>query len=206
MLRSSILAVLAATGCAAAPAAASDTLPRSLAVVTPAVFASRADIADDPREPGIVVSTRRGYMRDRSLQGASADDVHLRAVIDRGTGKVTWQVWHELAYTWGQKDLFAVHYSSGGTERQVRPFQVEHRPDRCPAVDAVGFCGLATRVGFELPENTVREIAGSYVPGSRASWRLRFQDAGGRDVTGGLAPAEAAGLLQVVEGLQRQRG
>lgn len=189
---------LAAMLCAAAPAAAHEKLPAALAALSPAEFAQDIRITDDPLSSTIVVSTEAGYTRTRALKGALADDVHLRALIDRSTGKATWQVWHEIAYVGGEKDLHAVHYQAGGAARAARPFHVSHRLDRCPPTDAVGFCGQASRIGFELSEDVVREIAVGYAAGSRKPWSLRFEDAGGKPVLGGLAPGEAAGLLLAV--------
>lgn len=204
-LRRLALAPLIAAACAATPALADHELPRTLAGLSPADFAGRIAIADDPRAPVIAMSTQDGYTRIRSLKGALADDVHLRAMVDRRTGTAVWQVWHDLAYTWGQKDIQAVAYEVGGNAHETRPFQVTQGPDRCPPTDGVGHCGSATRVGFVLPEQTVREIASSYAPGSRAPWRIRFKSEDGGDVIGGLAPAEVAGLLQAVERLRFER-
>lgn len=180
-------------------AAAYEQLPRSLARLSPADFAAQVEIADDPQGQAVVLSTREGYTRGRAIKGAHANDVHLRALVDKRTGEVSWQVWHELMYVGGRKDLHAVHFLSSGGERQVRPLVVDHWLDQCPATDGVGFCNQNTRIAFALPEGTVREIAASYQAGRREPWRLRFKDADGRDVTGGLAPAEAAGLVQALD-------
>ena len=122
-----------------------------------------------------------------------------RALVDRRTGRVTWQVWHDLAYVGARKTVRAVSYASAGETRRSQPIHLDHWPDRCPPTDGVGMCNEAMRVAFELPEQTVREIAAAYRPGARTPWTLHFQDENGRDVTGGLAPAEAAGLLQAVD-------
>lgn len=196
-------ALLAIALCAATPAAACEVLPSALAKLSPADFAQDMRIEDDPRQPAIAVSTQAGYARVRSLKGALADDVHLRALVDRRTGAVTWQVWHDLAYVGGRKEVETVHYLTGDRPREVRPFHVAYRPDRCPPTDAPGHCGEAVTVGFELTEADLREIAAAYVPGSRAPWLVRFKVADGRDVTGGLAPAEAVGIVTAVATLRQ---
>lgn len=193
-------ALFAIALCAATPAAAYEALPAGLAKLSPADFSADARVEDN--RSTITVSTQAGYTRTRSLKGALADDVHLRAVIDRGTGKVSWQVWHDLAYVGGRKEVETVRYLTGGGAREVRPFSIEYRPDRCPPTDAPGHCGETVTVGFELTEAEVREIAADYAPGSRAPWRLTFKVAGGHDVAGGLAPAEAAGILTAVDSLR----
>jgi hypothetical protein len=195
------IAALAVLALLALPqvAGAYERLPRPLAGLSPAHFAERVRIADDPLEAAVVLSTRDGYTRSRSIEGARADDVHLRAVIDRATGRVSWQVWHDLAYVGGSRDLAAVHYLAGGSLRQSEPLLVEHWEDLCPATDGIGSCSQFTRIAFELPEDAVREIAAAWRAGAREPWRLRFKDRRGRDVTGGLAPAEVAGLVGAVD-------
>lgn len=198
---STVLGLLAAGALAAFPLAASayEQLPRPLARLTPADFAGQIQIVDDPLEPAIVLSTRDGYARSRALKGARADDVHLRALVDRQTGRVTWQVWHDLIYVGGRKNVSAVHYRYAGERRAAEPVTVRHWLDQCPPTDGIGACNQVSRIVFELPEKTIREIAAAYGAGAREPWRLRFEDANGRDVTGGLAPAEAAGLVQALE-------
>jgi len=184
---------------AAPPALAADPLPHRLAALTPADFATQVTIVNDPLTGAVVLSTQAGYARSRAIGGARANDVHLRAVVDRASGRVTWQVWHDLVYVGGRKDISAVHYRSGGAERLARPLSIEHWLDRCPPTDAVGFCNQATRIGFELPEQAVREIAAAWRAGARTAWPVRLRDtAGGGEVIGGIAPAEAAGLMQAL--------
>jgi hypothetical protein len=201
MLRNCLLA-----GAAAAvlliqpqPAAAYDRLPQKLAALSPADFAARVRIENDAVMPSVVLSTQDGYTRGRSIKGALADDVHLRAVVDRRTGNVSWQVWHELAYVSGPRELDTIDFRVRGTAYQVRPLVVDHRLDRCPPTDAIGHCGHAMRVVFEVPDPVVREIAESYRPGERGPWQLRFRSSQGEDMVGGISPAEAAGLIQALE-------
>lgn len=166
--------------------------------MSPAEFARQVRVADDPLEHEVEFTTRRGYRAGRSLEGAMANDIHLRALVHRESGAVRWQVWHELVTTQGELDITDVRFVAGGATRSVRPSIVEAWKDRCPAYDNNMSCSHFTRVVFELPEDAVREIAASHSTGSRLPWRLRFKDASGRDVTSGIAPAEAAGLLLAV--------
>lgn len=183
----------------AAPAAAYEKLPRSLAGLSAAHFAGSVRVNDDPLSSAIILSTHEGYKRSRAIDGALADDVHLRAAIDRRTGRVTWQVWHDLAYVGGKRELASIRFLSPRGLYETAPLIAEHRLDRCPPTDGVGSCGHAVRIAFEVPERAIREIAGSYEPGTRAPWRFRFTEAHGKDMTGGIAPAEVAGLLQAVD-------
>ena len=194
---STAAALFAVMAVSSHPALAVEKLPRPLTELSPSHFAQQ--IAISQTETGTVLSTQDGYTRSRGIKGARANDVHLRAVVDQQSGKVSWQVWHDLVYVGGRKALSAVHYTAGGVTRQAKPLHVEHWLDECPATDAPGFCNQFTRVAFELPEHAVREIATAGHAGTSAPWRLRFVDAAGKDVTGGLAPAEAAGLVQAFD-------
>jgi hypothetical protein len=187
----------------AAPAAAYERLPTGLARLSSADFASKVRVIDDPLEPVVILSTQDGYKRGRSITGAQADDVHLRVLVDRKTRRVSWQVWHELSYMGNQRDLGSVHYVTGGMLEQSKVMALENWLDQCPPTDGVGSCNQLVRVAFELPDRAIREIADAYRPGERRPWRLRFKDANGRDVTGGLAPAEVAGLVYALETWQR---
>lgn len=189
-----------------AAALAVDSLPRSLAELSSGDFASRVEVTDDPSGAAVVLSTREGYSRARAVKGAHANDIHLRAVVDRNSGRATWQVWHELVTVRGHEGITAVHYMLGGKSRTARPLKAEYWLDDCPPADGLGACNRFTRVGFELPERAVREIASAYERGSRRPWKFRFQDASGRDVTSGIAPAEAAGLVRALDTWRRERG
>lgn len=191
------LSLLAAALVIAPAAYGYDKLPRSLAALSPADFADQVQVTAE--QGSVVLSTRLGYARARAVRGAHVDEVHLRAVVDRVSGKVTWQVWHDLVTVRRHRSVVAVQYSSGGELQTARPTVIDHSHGQCPPTDGPGFCNKITRIGFELPENTVREVAAGYAAKSRAPWLVHFRDAAGRDVVSGLAPAEAAGLVAAVE-------
>ena len=186
-------------------AAAYDRLPTPLARLSPAYFAGKVRISEDPLGETVTFSTYEGYQRGRSLKGAYAADVHLRAHVDRGNGRVTWQVWHDLITIRGHKAVVAVEYRAGGIWRVVRPSAVHHGFSHCPPTDAAGSCNQVTRIAFELPETAVREIAAAGRGGAQQPWQLRFKDASGRDVTGGIAPAEVAGLVAALDAWRETR-
>lgn len=191
------ISLIAVTLAVAPAAAAYERLPRALAAMSPADFAAQVHIAD--KQGVVVLSTREGYTRGRVVRGAHIDDVHLRAVVDKASGRTTWQVWHDLVTVRRHRDVVSVEYLAGGELRAARPIGLDHSLGQCPPTDGSGFCNKITRIGFELPEQAVREMAASYAVGSRTPWRLHFRDAAGRNVTSGLAPAEAAGLVAALE-------
>lgn len=196
---------LATFGWATAAAAYAE-LPRELAGLTPAQFAERVRVRDEPSEPHILVSTRKAWQRGRSLEGAHAKDVHLRALVDKQTGAVRWQVWHDLVHDGRARTLVGVSYLVDGKPAEASLIGSEHWESDCPPVDAMQrACNSHARLVFELPGQVVAEIAALYSPDRRDPWRLHFRDEAGGTITGGLAPAEAAGLLEVVERVRRDR-
>lgn len=186
-------------GATAAGATTSIHLPQSLSRLSPADFARKTIINDDLLEDIVVLSTQRSARSEGPAKGAWIEEAHLRVIVNRGTGKASWQVWHDLAYTGARKEVSAVHYLVDGELRRSQPNVVEHWLDQCPATDAPGQCNQLTRIVFELPEEQVRSIAESHNTGSRQPWLIRFKDSNGQSVTVGFAPAELAGLLQAYE-------
>ncbi|WP_157218218.1 hypothetical protein [Flavisphingomonas formosensis] len=182
-----------------AAASASDTLSKRLAAMTPADFESRTSIVNDPLEPDLVISTEKAHRGRQPIRDGLADNVYVRALVARDTGAVRFQIWHDIAY-WGQrKELYQVNYVAGGALKSDPLAIAAHRADECPFVDEVVYCKLNKTLVFEVSEPVMREIAQQYQPASRDPWSFRFKDRLGRDVTSGIAPAEAAGLLRVLD-------
>jgi len=185
--------------------AAQDKLPKGLSRLTPETVTERIEVTDDPLEPYILVSTKDAWARGRAIDGAHARDVHLRALVDRRSGAVQWQVWHELTYRGIIQDMTEVNYRAGGRLQKTDVLIAKRWYDDCPSVDAIQTaCRKYARFVFELPGNVVEEIAADYSPGDRAPWRLRFSDGNDGMITSGLAPAEAAGLIEAVAKVRRE--
>lgn len=191
----------------AAPVAAQDykPLPRALASMPPAAFAQRVEIVDDPLDSAIVLSTARGFRGGQAMIGAYADDVHLRVRIDRATRRATWEVWHTLINFGARAEIRSITYAAGPEPVTVQPKAIDAWEDLCATGDSSAPCHRYIRVGFEVPEQVIAEIANGYRPGSREPWRVRFDDASGAALIGGIAPAEAAGLLQAASAHARLR-
>jgi hypothetical protein len=183
------------------PAAASaiKRLPKHLAAMTPAQFEHRTAVLDDPFEPTIVISTEKAVNDRRTIADGLTQDVHLRALIDRETGVTRLVIWYNLAYWGAHKSIYQVHYRADGGLRKAEMLMIAHQSDNCPAVDAVGSCIRNKTLAFEVPETVLREVARDYVPLSRAPWTFQFKDSRGDDVMGGIAPAEASGLLRALD-------
>ncbi|GGB99538.1 hypothetical protein GCM10011494_17520 [Novosphingobium endophyticum] len=204
-IRTTLLALVGAALMCGTAGAAYDKLPKGLARLTPEEVSRRIEVTDDPLEPYILVSTRGAWARGRSIDGAHANDVHLRALVDRGSGAVQWQVWHELVSGRVMRDMTEVSYRVGGRPQKADVLVMKRWSADCPSVDAIHTaCNQYARLVFELPGSVVQEIADAYSPGHRAAWRLRFTDARGATIAGGLAPAEASGLVEAVTRVRHQ--
>lgn len=187
-------------------AQAREDLPRALATLTPQDFAARAEVVDDPAEPHVVASTRkawpRGYGRSPS-GGVEIGDVHLRALVDRESGAVRWQLWQELTHVGAPSALTGLGFHDGTEPVEAALARAERRPERCPAQDALHTsCTVRVHYMFDLPAEAMTRVAESYAPGSRTPLRLAFSDAAGRTHEVALAPAEVAGLAAVVGSLR----
>jgi hypothetical protein len=206
MIRSMLRAGAAVLVLVPVVAGAEVALPRGLAALSSADFAARTQVVDDPLEQAVVLTTASAYKRGQAMDGAFATDVHLRAAVDRASGKVTWQVWHEMINFRQKLHVAAVQYRSGGALQAGQPARVEKWDEVCQMADTNAPCFTHLRVVFDLPEAAVREIAASWSAGSRTAWPVRFKAEAGDDVTGGLAPAEAAGLVQAVDAWRARTG
>lgn len=202
LLRTGMAISLAGGFLAAAPALAVEELPRSLARVSPADFADGVQVVDDSLEPELVLTTHDTYARGRALDGARANDVHLLAAIDRASGAVTYRVVHDITYFAPRRSFTHVQYVDGQTLRDSPVTVVEGGSDFCNRDTAIGECRVFQTISFELTQAEMERVAAAYAEGSRQPWQLRFKEEQGQDVTGGIAPAEAGGLLRAVERLR----
>jgi hypothetical protein len=194
-----VLLIGAAAGIIPQSAAGQDQMPKRLAAMTPGDFEKKIVVTDDPLERHVVISSHKAFRQSATLGDGMARDIHMRALVDRQTGATQFQIWHDIAY-WGQrKSFYQVNYIAQGNLHQTDLLVVAHRADDCPAIDGIGSCSRNKTLAFEVPESVMRDIARQYTPRSRSRWTFRFKDQLGLDVTSGIAPAEAAGLLSVLD-------
>lgn len=189
----------AALICFGAGANGQRDLPRKLAAMTPADVEAKARIADDPLERHVIISTDRAFRGSRPIDGGDQSQAHLRAIVDRATMTTRFEVRQETVYSGPRKELYQVNYLQNGALVEAALALAVHESDSCPQADMIGSCILTKTVAFELTEPLVREIAALYKPRSRTPWAYRIKDRNGNDITGGIAPAEASGLLEALE-------
>ncbi|HWU02266.1 MAG TPA: hypothetical protein VN222_05960 [Novosphingobium sp.] len=187
---------------AAAPqsAAAATQLPIRVAGIPADHFARAIKVSDDRLEPYVSFTSKSAHKGQHSLAAGAEGDVHLTAHLDRESGKVSYRVWHDITNRDAPRELNRVHYVAGGKVTQAKLSVARHWESNCVPLETGGQCDQRIRVAFDVPEHVVREIASGYEHGSRKGWAFRYKDAHGSDLDGILAPAEAAGLIQAVDG------
>lgn len=194
------LRALAALAMLLPVAAVAEAKPdKRLAAMTPERFRAAASTVDDPLEFETVISTERGYRRERTMKGTVGNDSHLRAVIDKRSGAIRYEVWQEIRYFGPRRAYHAVHFAAGdGVER--KPLSIaRHGADLCPEPETNGDCVMTKTMVFAVDEAVLRGVAADYRAGGAESWKFKFKDDTGRDVVSAIAPAEAAGLLLAVD-------
>ena len=186
---------------AAVPAIAqSATLPKSLRALTPEAARAATTINDDPLEFEATFSTEKAHREGWLFAKPDGHDNHLRAVLDKRTGKVRYEVRTKLRYWGTQRDYRAAHFDTDTGLQKVDLTLTRHGQEFCSTNDLNFACPLSKTVAFPIDEAVVRVIAARYDRAGQQPWGFKLKDDTGYDVTSAIAPAEAAGLLQAVEG------
>jgi hypothetical protein len=175
-------------------------LPIRVAALPADHFARAVTVNDDQLEPYVSFSSQGAHKGQQALGSQTEGDLHLTARVDRGTGAVSYRVWHEITSTDAPRELTRVHYRAEGKVTQSELSVARHWESNCVPRETGGQCDQRMRIAFDVPEQVMREIAASHQQGSRAGWAFRYKDAHGSDLDGVLAPAEAAGLIRAVDG------
>ncbi|WP_114226593.1 MULTISPECIES: hypothetical protein [Sphingomonas] len=165
--------------------------------LTPAGVAAVVQVKDDDLEPTAVLDTSKAYFSNGAFTDRVRSDAFLRALVNKSTGAVTYQVYENVRYNY-----VARHFTSANIATAAGPMTVPVQPisfkvDACFAT----LCSYEEDVGFVVPEPILREIAASYKPSESTPWRFRLKSSG-LDWEDRLMPAEVAGLLQAVEAYQ----
>lgn len=179
------------------PASAQDA--RKLFAMTPEQFAAKVAVKDDQFETEISFNTEAGWRE-------SPSDAFLRAYVDKTSGKVTYQLYQIVRFRGDWPFYRTINYYTPEGLREGELSRIHSDVD-CGAIRWGGSCSMYEHVGFELPEALVRYIASVYKPNTAVMWKYklkgRFSDG---DHVDGIMPAEAAGLLAVVDRYRASRG
>jgi hypothetical protein len=186
-----LVAGLAATGTAAADVR--QDLARAEA---------RVQVIDDPLDFEAVVSTERAFRSGRGVLNNPWNDNHLRAVIDKRTGAVRFEVRQDLQYHGLFRDYRQVNFVGPKGLTSAPLIRRGDNRDTCFGPDTLGCFGRED-VAFEVDEATLRSLAAG---GDAADqWAFKFKAAQGEDQQLGIDRAEVVALLNRVDAYRASR-
>lgn len=193
MLRATLFVLAVAT---ATSASANLPISSKQKALTADKVHSRVVVHGDELEFVATLSTEKA-LRDSGRRGPDLvdSDPHLRAVIDRATGKIRYEVRHKVRYFGPERAFEAVHFQTPSGLSRVAPTLNENAGDDCVDSDTTTNCILSKMVAFPIDEAVLRDVAGRYTQDAARPFTFRLKERSGRDVTGAIMPAEAAGLL-----------
>lgn len=197
MARGSICIFVAASLVAGSPAGAAQ---QKLFALTPEHFAVKVRTKDDALETKASFDTREGWREQPS-------DVFLRAYVDKQTGEVEYQLYASVSTRGDWQFYDRINYQAPDRTVQEGKLIRVGSDVSCGAVRYGGRCTVYEDGIFIVDESLLRTLAGLYAPGREVAWQFklkgRYQDG---DYLNGIAPAEAAGLLAVVDRYRSARG
>jgi len=177
--------------------------------LTPKHFQRTAIIVDDDSGGTALISTKSGFQQKQGLLRMVYDDNFLRAIIDKKTGNVTYQVYQSIYYQASAWRFYrkANYETPDGPEsidaKFLRP-PLAHNFD-CPDHTS-SVCTYNENVGFSVDRDLLDRIASTYEPEKSAMWRFSFIPRVGDEFYGGLLVAEIVGFLQTVDSYKKSAG
>lgn len=177
--------------------------------LTPEHFKSTAIVVDDDLGGTALVTTKSGFQRRQGVLRMVYDDNFLRAIIDKKTGDVTYQVYQSIYYQASDWRFYrkANYETPDGTEsvdaKYLRP-PLAHNFD-CPDHTS-SVCAYNEHVGFSVDRELLESIASMYEPSKSVKWRFTFIPRVGDDFHDGLLVAEIVGFLQAVDSYKESVG
>ena len=191
MNRTLIFALLAAT--VATPVAAYvPTADDKLFALTPTDFQQTARTKSDATP--VTIDTERGFVETHGLLAGDSDDNFVRALIDKGTGTLRYQVVQTITYQGGWRYFHTADFAGGPAKLEI----IVRAVAGCYG-SKTSSCTLRETVAFDIPEAALRALAATYRARGRTAWTYRLKATANADFEGRLAPAEAAGLLLAVD-------
>lgn len=151
---------------------------------------SRIQLADDPLEPAVVLSTERVNKTTRGVLGLRHNDHYLRAVVDRRSGAVRYELRQTLQYMGVYRDFQNAHYQSADGVSVTKLKRLDGNQAHCDGVDPQAACFEV--VSFDVPEASLRAVAGE-------TWNFKFKPRRGAEHRAAMPRAEVQALLSAVE-------
>jgi len=174
---------------AATPAAANGAAQH----LTPEAARHKVTLHQDPLETEAVLSTKSVLRSTRGVLKTTYNDNHLRANIDRQTGKTRFEVHQTVQYMGGFRGFEQVNYETTSAPATAKLRTVDANPAACDSIDPQSAC--YEELSFVVDEAELRRLAA----GSGEAWSFKFKPERGREHRASLPKAEIAGLLQAVD-------
>lgn len=156
-------------------------------------FQRTVTVKDDSLEPVATISTEYGWQPAPNFLVGPVHDTFFRAFVDKKSGETAIQVYSWVRYpgeVW--RGYYQANFESlSGLQSVsvVKPGQ----PNADCSSRTLGCVYLET-IGFDVPEQTLRDIAAQQKPDS-TFWRFRLKARTGADYNGLITFAEIRGLL-----------
>jgi hypothetical protein len=163
--------------------------------LTPEGVAAIVTIRDDELETVATLDTSRAFSSRGRFTDRVRSDVFLRALVDKGSGKIIYQVYENVSYSGDWRNFSSVNIATSEGPLSVPLQNISSRVLTC----AYGLCAREDHLAFVVPETVLRSIAATYRPGASLAWRFRFKAQNGVDWEDRIMPAEIAGLLIAVD-------
>ena len=191
-LRAAALVPIAALGLAAGSAHAKDPALLSLDMEH---FRDSATVTIDPADAVAAITTENGYLEHTGPMRMVWNDEYLRGIIDKRTGRKSFQVYASIIYEGSLRSYATAHYQAPDAARSVPVTALSREATNC----AVGDCTYTERIAFPVDEELLRRLAAVYVPGRPALWRFKVIAKTGPSYSGEFSNAEIAGFLAKVD-------
>jgi len=168
------------------------------ASLDPQQIASQVTIKDDELESVARLTTETAFKFKGSFTDLTRADNFFRAILNKTTGRTTYQLYQHLTYTDERRFSFANYETPDGPVSAT--LTINSGEVNCP----YGTCVWWRDLAFEVPEEVLRAVAARAAARPVKPWRFRFKAQQGDDWTDDIAPAEAAGLLLAVDAFRQK--
>ncbi len=200
----SLAALIALSGCVTTEQRTQNAL-----ALTPEHFKRTAVLEDGDQKVTAMITTRSGYQRKLALLPFVMDDNFLRAIIDKKTGNVTYQVYQSIYYQasdWRfyRKASYEAPDGPKSVDAKLLKAPLAHSFD-CPGHTS-SVCSYNEQVGFSVDRELLDSIASTYEPNQSTKWHFKFIPRDGDVFQDGLLVAEVVGFLQAVDSYKESKG
>lgn len=163
--------------------------------LTPSDFQRAMTMKDDSLDTVARISTEKGYQEKQGLLGIVWNDNFLRAFIDKKTGETTYQLYQIISYDGDWRFYQTVNYEAPDGPESKEVTVIDRSVDACGTYR----CSFTEHLGFDVPEQLMRQLAGSYTPEVPRAWHFKFGSKAGVEFQDGVNVAEVVAILSAVD-------